>query len=63
MIEIIEALKDANVPTVLTIAGVILILLAVGVEGVIKIPAHRQRHAGIAGIILLGIGIGLERVS
>lgn len=59
MIEIIEALKDANVPTILTIAGVILILLAIGVEGVIKIPAQRQRHAGISGIILLGIGIGL----
>jgi hypothetical protein len=53
MIEIIGTLKDANIPTVLAIAGIILILLAIGVEGGLKIPQQRQKAAGITGVLML----------
>jgi hypothetical protein len=59
MIEFIEALKDSNVPTISALAGVVLIFLAVGVEGAIKLPPNRQRPAGVIGAVLLIIGIGL----
>ena len=59
MVEIITALKDTNIPTIAVLAGVLLIFLAVGVEGVIKLPLQRQKPAGIIGAILFLIGIGL----
>ncbi len=59
MIEIIDALKDSNVPTIAALAGVFLIFLAIGVEGAIKLPPNRRRPAGVVGAILLIIGIGL----
>src|SRR5215216_2067887 len=59
MFEIIEALKDSNVPTIAALAGVVLIFLAIGVEGAIKLPPNRRRPAGVVGAILLMVGIGL----
>jgi hypothetical protein len=59
MVELISVLKDTNIPTIAAAAGVFLIILAVGVEGVIKLPQQRQKPAGIVGATLFLIGIGL----
>jgi tetratricopeptide (TPR) repeat protein len=59
MLEIIGALKDANIPTILAIVGAILILLAIGVEGGLRLKPDRRRLAGIVGSLFFCISIVL----
>lgn len=59
MLELISALKDANIPSILVISGIILILLAIGVEGIIRLDPNRQKIAGFAGLFFMVVGIFL----
>lgn len=59
-----KAVQAANIPTVLVVAGIIFILLALagGFTGKIEIPKRRQKWSGIVGAVLLVVGLCLFAV-
>lgn len=60
--EIIKALSDTLIPTILILAGLFLILLAFVSQlgGVIKVQPVQQRWAALIGISLLVVGLVLN---
>lgn len=59
--EIINALKDTPIPTILILAGLFFILLAfVSKLGVIEVQSAQQRWAALMGISLVVVGIVLN---
>jgi hypothetical protein len=58
----IAALKDTPVPTILVIAGIVFLLLAIAgqLAGRIAVAPERQRWAAIIGGLLLVIGVALH---
>lgn len=61
MSEILVALKDTPIPTILVIGGLVFLFLSMNGQfsTKAKIPPHRQRFSAILGIILLLSGIFL----
>ena len=61
IIQVITALKDTPVPTILIICGVLFLLLAVASKfaGRIEVPPARQKWAGLIGVFLLISGLVL----
>src|SRR5262249_15626777 len=57
--DIITALKDTPVPTILIVGGIGFLLLAVAgsIAGKIEIPPARQKWAGGIGVVLLSVGL------
>jgi hypothetical protein len=64
MESVIAALKDTPIPTILVIAGIAFLLLAIAgqLAGRIVVAPERQRWAAIIGGGLLAIGLGLHIV-
>lgn len=60
--EILKALKDTPLPTILVVAGIVFLLLAIADQlvGKIAVPPERQRQATIIGCLLLMVGIALH---
>jgi hypothetical protein len=58
------ALKDTSIPTILVIAGIVFLLLAIAgqLAGRIAVAPERQRWAAIIGGVLLVIGVVLHVV-
>ena len=61
MIQIITALKDTPVPTILIVGGLLFLLLAIASRfaGQIEVPPTRQMWAGLIGVLLLLTGLVL----
>lgn len=59
MWSLITELKDTPVPTILVIAGIGFLLLALAgdIEGRIKVKGLRQWFAGVTGLVFIGLGI------
>jgi hypothetical protein len=57
--EWIEALSGTPMPTILVIAGLFFIFLAIagGVSGKIQVPPNRQKQSAITGGVLIAIGL------
>jgi hypothetical protein len=64
MESIISALKDTPIPTIMVVAGIAFLLLAIAgqLAGRIVVAPERQRWAAIIGGALLAIGITLHVV-
>jgi len=64
VLDAFEAIKGTSIPAILVVAGIIFVLLAMagGFTGKIQIPRHRQKWAGIIGVVLLFSGISLFAV-
>jgi hypothetical protein len=62
MDSIITALKDTPIPTILVVAGIVFLLLAIAgqLAGRIAVPPERQRQAAIIGCLLLVVGVALH---
>jgi hypothetical protein len=62
MESVIAALKDTPIPTILVIAGIVFLLLAIAgqLAGRIAVAPERQRWAAIIGGVLLVIGVVLH---
>jgi hypothetical protein len=56
--EIIKALKDTPIPTILVVAGIVFLLLAVAgqIAGKVNVPRDRQRLSMLIGVILIVLG-------
>lgn len=61
MTDVLVALKDTPLPTILVVGGLIFLLLATTsrVSGKIVVPASRQKSAGVIGVALLVSGVAL----
>lgn len=61
MSEVVAVLKDAPIPTLLVVGGMVFLVLAVAgpIAGKIEIPPERQKWAGGIGTILLISGLVL----
>ena len=61
LFDTLKTIQDTNISSILVVAGIIFILLAIagGFSGKIKIPKQRQKWAGMFGAILLLAGITL----
>ena len=61
MKDIITALKDTPVPSILIIAGIVFLILALAgkLAGQIEVPPARQKLTGVIGVVLLVIGLVL----
>jgi hypothetical protein len=61
MESVLAALKDTPIPTILVIAGIVFLLLAIAgqLAGRIVVAPERQRWAGVIGSVLLAAGIVL----
>ncbi len=61
---VLSVLKDTPLPTILVVAGIAFLLLALAgqVAGRIEVPPPRQKWAGAVGILFLVAGIGLSMV-
>lgn len=59
MIDLVTALKDANIPTILVLIGAVAILLAMGVKGGIELDKANRRLAGWVGTLFLLTGMSL----
>jgi hypothetical protein len=61
MKEVITALKDTPIPTILVVAGIVFLLLAIAgqLAGRIVVAPERQRWAAVIGGGLLAIGVAL----
>ncbi len=59
--DIITALKDTPIPTILVVGGIVFLFLAIVGQfvGQIHVPPERQKWAGIVGALLLFAGIAL----
>ena len=62
MESVIAALKDTPIPTLLLVAGIVLLLLSIAgqLAGRIAVPPERQRWAAIIGSVLLVTGLALQ---
>lgn len=62
IIAILAAFKDTPIPTILVVAGILFLLLAIAgqLAGKIAVPPERQRQAMIMGGLLLAVGIALH---
>jgi hypothetical protein len=62
MKDILVAVKDTPLPTILVIAGIMFLLLSIANQlvGKIAVPPERQRWAGAIGGVLLVLGIALN---
>ncbi len=60
--EYVELLKDTPVPTLLILAGIGFLLLAVAgqIAGKIEVPPARQKWAAIIGSVCLALGVALQ---
>lgn len=59
IVGILRELKDTPLPTIFVIAGVIFLLLAVGVQIRGQSTATQQKVAGAIGAVMLLVGLGL----
>ena len=61
MDELLGAIHDTPLPTILVVAGIIFWILAVAgsVAGKVRVEPRRQRMAGVAGSILIVLGLVL----
>jgi tetratricopeptide (TPR) repeat protein len=61
LLDTLKTLQDTNISTILVVAGIIFILLAIagGFSGKVKIPKQRQKWTGMLGAILLLAGLTL----
>lgn len=64
MESVIAVLKDTPIPTILVVAGIVFLLLAIAgqLAGRIAVAPERQRWAAIIGGGLLAIGVALHVV-
>jgi hypothetical protein len=64
MESVIAALKDTPIPTILVVAGIVFLLLAIAgqLAGRVTVAPERQRWAAIIGGGLLAIGVALHVV-
>lgn len=62
--ELIRAIKDTPIPTILIVCGVAFLFLSIagGIAGKIQVPPERQPRAMALGIVLLVLGIGISLV-
>jgi hypothetical protein len=62
MENVITALKDTPIPTLLVIAGIVFLLLSIAgqLAGRITVPPERQRQATIIGCLLVVVGVALH---
>jgi hypothetical protein len=65
MEDIIKALKDTPIPTILVVAGIVFLLLAIAgqLSGRIVVAPDRQRWAAVIGGVLLVIGVTLTFIQ
>ena len=65
MKEVITALKDTPIPTILVVAGIVFLLLAIAgqLAGRIVVAPERQRWAAVIGDGLLAIGVALYVIA
>lgn len=65
MEDIIKALKDTPIPTILVVAGIVFLLLAIAgqLAGRIIVPSERQPWAAVIGGVLLVIGVTLTIIQ
>ncbi len=59
MIELLNALKETSLPTILVVSGILFLLLSVsgGLSGKLSIPQPRQKFTALIGSILVAMGI------
>ena len=59
---IMDALKDTPIPTLLVVAGIVFLLLSIAgqLAGRIVVPPERQRQALLLGCVLVVVGIALH---
>jgi hypothetical protein len=64
MENIVAALKDTPIPTILVIAGIVFLLLSIAgqLAGRIAVPPERQRQAAIIGALLVVVGVAIHVV-
>ena len=57
----IDTLSETPMPTILVVAGLFFIFLAIsgGIKGKVKVPLARQYQSGFAGILLLSMGLAI----
>ena len=62
MAETLAVLKDTPIPTLLILGGIALLVLSVAtnVAGKLPVARDRQKWAGIAGLILVAVGVFLH---
>lgn len=65
MLDLLKALKDTPIPTILTVAGILFLVLGVagGIVGKIQVAPNRQRISLAMGGLLLVIGVAIDLLA